>query len=69
MMRMYEAYFTTQEKANQFIEEANQLGYEWYPVSLYCGKTFVPGFDWVLEFDASPRVAGMLYRLMECSMP
>ena len=44
---MYKLYFDTEESAKEFIEEINNLGYEWQPVTLTQ--------ECALKFEASKK--------------
>lgn len=52
---MCRLYFETEEKAKVFIEEINNLGYEWNPVRLYRPKKGIYQDSWCIEFDATAK--------------
>lgn len=51
----YKLFFETEEKAKAFIEEINNLGYEWNPARLYQPKTGMYQDSWCIEFDATAK--------------
>lgn len=51
----YKLYFETEEKAKAFIEEINNLGYEWNPARLYQPEKGMYQDSWCIEFNATAK--------------
>ena len=51
----YKLYFETEAKALAFIEEINNLGYEWNPARLYQPKTGMYQDSWCIEYNATTK--------------
>lgn len=58
----YKLYFETEAKALAFIEEINNLGYEWNPYKMYRIEKGMYQDSWCIEYNATAKASKEIER-------